>query len=341
MPVFATAKAGQIPESAEKFFLAATPFLTELDRFFWEQRLEFEPELRDLVDYALAHSGKRLRPIALFLTGESEDAGFSDKMIRAAAVIELVHLATLVHDDILDSADIRHKQETVSRKFGIPAAVLLGDALFAHSLQLASRFQTTEVCRLVSEATRKICAGEIEQTLDLSNSSSGIERYFRIIERKTAVLFEVSCRLGALLGAPGPQLADAAGSFGRHLGIAYQIYDDLIDVIGSEKLIGKTLGTDLASGKRTLPFLLLFDEMGDAEKKQLLSEGSAPEGIDPGDLMFERGIVARVRGYFDVEIKKAKAAAEILGEEKGNSRLLDLSTFIENRFGSLLNERVR
>lgn len=343
MPVFATAKAGGSPESAARFFSAAAPFLEALDQFFSDQRSEFEPELRELVQYALSHSGKRLRPISLYLTGASADGGFNADMVRAAAVVEMVHLATLVHDDILDGADLRHKQETVSRKYGVPAAVLLGDALFAQALQLASGFATTEVCRLVSEATRKVCAGEIEQTLDGKAPDDDTQRYFRIIERKTAVLFQVSCRLGALLGAPGPDMAETAGEFGRHVGIAYQIYDDLVDVIGSEKAIGKTLGTDFASGKRTLPFILLFQELESGERENLLAsfaggDESAPDGVDIGKLMVEKGVAERVGEFFGLEIGKAKAAAKILAESDGGEGLYDLATFIEGRFAGLLGD---
>jgi octaprenyl-diphosphate synthase len=291
----------------------------------------------------MEHSGKRLRPISLYLTGASADRKSNQNMVRAAAVDEMVHLATLVHDDILDGADLRHKQETVSRKYGVAAAVLLGDALFAQALQLASGFETTEVCRLVSEATRKICAGEIEQTLDGKAPDDDIQRYFRIIERKTAVLFEVSCRLGALLGAPGPGMAKIAGEFGSYIGIAYQIYDDLVDVIGSEKTIGKTLGTDFASGKRTLPFLLLFEELETAERQGLLSsfagDAEAPDGIDIGQLMIEKGIVSRVGEFFAAVIGKAKAAAKILANEHGGEGLYDLASFIEDRFAGLLVDR--
>ncbi len=343
MPVFATVNVGDSLSSPENFFSVAAPFLERLDQFFRDQRDEFEPQLRELVEYALAHSGKRLRPIALFLTGASADREPTDRMVCAAAVVEMVHLATLVHDDILDRADLRHKQETVSRKYGVPAAVLLGDALFAQALQLASGFETTEVCRLVSEATRKVCAGEIEQTLDCKTEEDEIERYFRIIERKTAVLFEVSCRLGALLGAPGPNLVAPAGEFGRHLGIAYQIYDDLVDVIGSEQAIGKTLGTDFASGRRTLPILLLFRELEAVERANILAGFAGgderAEGIDVGQLVVDRGIVAQVGEFFDGEIRQAKAAARVLAEEVGEDCLLDLANFVERRFVELLGEQ--
>ncbi|MGE9290339.1 MAG: polyprenyl synthetase family protein, partial [Puniceicoccales bacterium] len=325
----ATAKAGETPEFAERFFSAAATFLKDLDQFFDEQRSEFEPELRELVDYALAHSGKRLRPISLYLTGAGAGGESNPEMVRAAAVVEMVHLATLVHDDILDRADIRHKQETVARKYGVSAAVLLGDALFAQALQLASGFETTEVCRLVSEATRKVCAGEIEQTLDGKAPDDDTQRYFRIIERKTAVLFEVSCRLGALLGAPGADLASSAGEFGRRIGIAYQMYDDMVDVLGTEQTIGKTLGTDFASGKRTLPFILLFEALDETEKKKISASFAAgtaeSEGIELGRLIVEKGVASQMHDSFAQQVALAKAAARELKEFPGGEGLSDLA----------------
>lgn len=327
--------------SAEDFLASAGPFLERLDEFLNKTKCEFEPEVRELVDYALSHSGKRLRPLALFLTGARADGSFDDSLVQAAAVVEMVHLATLVHDDILDQAELRHDQQTISRRYGIAPAVLLGDALFAQSLQLASRFPTTEICRLISGATRKICAGEIEQSLDPRGTQSDKERYFRIIGRKTAVLFDASCRLGAILGAPGSKLADAAGEFGMHLGLAYQIYDDLIDIIGSEKSVGKTLGTDFASGKGTLPFLLLMEELS-GEEKDFLEKGLDGKGDDGWDgvkqLIEEKQIVTRVAGIFTEKLDRAKTAAALFEPGVGGDRLLNLAQFVEDRFEKLLDE---
>jgi len=333
--------AGQTLETAGDFFRVASPFLDRLDLFFSDLQEDFEPELRELVEFALGHSGKRLRPIALYLTANAGGGEITDSLIRAAAVVEMVHLATLVHDDILDEADLRHKQETVARKYGVSAAVLLGDALFAQALQLASRFETTEVCRLVSEATRKICAGEIEQSLDGGRLHCDIDRYYRIIERKTAVLFEVSCRLGAVLGHTGPARSDAAGDFGRHLGIAYQIYDDLADVIGSEKSIGKTLGTDFASGKSTLPLVFLFEGSDEVARDRLYEcfrNNGSGDWEEVRQAIFDQGVVSRVAAAFHAEMEKARDAAKRFAGQGGY--LEDLSLFVEGRFGRLVEDRM-
>src|SRR5690606_26504005 len=159
---------------------------------------------------------------------------------------ETVHLATLVHDDIMDEAEIRRNRATVARKYSNATAVLLGDALFSHAVFLATQFPTNEVCRCVAESTRKVCTGEILQTLQRGDPELSMETYLRVIDLKTAELFRAACHLGARLAGFDDDYVEASGAFGRHLGIAYQIYDDLTDLFGSQDKIGKTLGTDIA-----------------------------------------------------------------------------------------------
>src|SRR5580658_2385287 len=179
------------PQLARVFELLA-PHLAALDQFLRAQLSAFEPEIRPLADYCLNASGKRLRPALVFLSGWVGEGVVPSDQVRAAAVVELVHLATLVHDDIMDQADVRRGRHTAARSFGPSAAVLLGDALFAHALNLAAEFPSTEVCAAVSASTRRVCAGEILQTLR-SRSADVTERdYRRIIELKTGELFRAS-----------------------------------------------------------------------------------------------------------------------------------------------------
>jgi octaprenyl-diphosphate synthase len=160
---------------------------------------------------------------------------------------------------------------------------LLGDALFAHALHLATQFPTTEICAAVSESTRRVCAGEIVQTLRRGSTNISRADYQRIIDLKTAELFRVSCFLGARLRGSPPSFVEAASEFGRHLGIAYQIYDDLADFFGDENRIGKTLGTDLASGKLTLPLLVLSERLSPSERlvfhEEILGRRSAQPSL--------------------------------------------------------------
>ncbi|MEO7600306.1 MAG: polyprenyl synthetase family protein [Opitutus sp.] len=250
-------------------FSGLSGHMSALDGFLRVQLGAFEPEIRPMVEYCLESSGKRIRPALVFLGGWRGSSVIASDLVRVAAVVEMVHLATLVHDDIMDAATVRRSRQTATRAYGPASAVLLGDALFAHALNVATQFPTSEVCAAVSESTRRVCSGEIVQTLRRGTTNVSLSDYRRIIDLKTAELFFVSCRLGAQLAGFAPEFVSAAGQFGRHLGIAYQIYDDLADYFGDETKIGKTLGTDLGSGKLTLPLIMLADRLPVRERETL------------------------------------------------------------------------
>jgi len=282
-----------------------------LDNFIRTQVEQFEPEIRAMAAYCLESTGKRLRPSMVFVAGWKGEGVVDESLVRAAGVVEMVHLATLVHDDIMDRAEIRRNRRTAAREFGADAAVLLGDALFSQALHIASQFPTTEVCRLVSESTRKVCSGEITQTLRRRDLNVTLDEYRRIIDLKTAELFRVSCYLGASLGGYDAAFSQAADRFGRHLGIAYQIYDDLVDFLGEEHQIGKTLGTDLATGKLTLPLMLLLEKVPSDERAsivQALREGGSPGLTASKQRMAELGIAHDVVRAIDDELASAEAA---------------------------------
>ncbi len=285
--------------------------MVDLDRFLRGQLGAFEPEIRSMVEYCIDTSGKRIRPALVFLSGWRGSGLVQPDLVRVAAVVELVHLATLVHDDIMDEADIRRSRRTASRQYGSTAAVLLGDALFAHALHLATQFPTNEVCAAVSDSTRRVCAGEIVQTLRRGSTDVTRADYQRIVDLKTAELFRVSCFLGTRLAGFAPEYVDAASRFGRHLGIAYQIYDDLVDFFGEEQRIGKTLGTDLASGKMTLPLLVLRERLAPAEAATLADEiaGERPPQLALRLRQMEQlGVFAEVAGAVQCEVNAAVEA---------------------------------
>lgn len=291
-------------------FQRLAPQMAALDAFMQEQVASFEPEIRDMAAYCLETSGKRLRPTLVFISGWQGDGVIRQDQVRAAGVVEMVHLATLVHDDIMDEADLRRGRPTAARKFGPDAAVLLGDALFSQALHIASQFPTTEVCLLVSESTRKVCSGEIMQTLHRRDMGVTLADYYRVIDLKTAELFRVSCYLGARLSGVDHEFTKAANDYGRHLGIAYQIYDDLVDFLGEETRIGKTLGTDLASGKLTLPLMLLLEKLPAAERAAVVAAMQAGQPLPLSasvERMRELGIAAGVVQAVEEELARALA----------------------------------
>ncbi len=312
------------------------PHLAALDDFLRQQVAAFEPEIREMVDYCVDTSGKRIRPSLVFFSGCRAGQPVSPELVKAAAVVELVHLGTLVHDDIMDGAVVRRSRATAAKSYGTAASVLLGDAMFAHALNLASQFPTVAVCEAVSVSMRRVCAGEIMQTLRRGTSTVGRAEYYRIIDLKTAELFRVSCQLGAMQAGYEIPAQEAMAAYGRHLGIAYQIYDDLIDYFGAEERIGKTLGTDLASGKMTLPLFILEEMLPEEERRALQAEirGEQPAQL-AGRLAQMRtlGVAPRVVAEIEKELASGQAALDRVPDAEGKLQPL-------RALGGLLREEV-
>lgn len=321
-----------------EIFLRLAPQMEALDRFILGQVEHFEPEIRAMAAYCLESTGKRLRPSLVFLSGWRGEGVVTEAAVRAAGIVEMVHLATLVHDDIMDGAELRRNRRTAARAFGADAAVLLGDALFSQALHVAAQFPTPEVCRVVAESTRRVCSGEIMQTLHRRETEVSRADYFRVIDLKTAELFRVSCFLGARIADYPAAFVAAAESFGRHLGIAYQIYDDLVDVLGDEGRIGKTLGTDLASGKLTLPLMLLLEKLPAAERGhvQAALRGERPLPPEAGaDWLRELQIADAVVVAVEAELVAAEAALAPFAELPPAPVLGQLTSLLRAQVGAL------
>lgn len=317
------------------------PHLRALEQFLEREAEQFEPEIRELVRYCLQAGGKRIRASLAFLGGWREPAAVQEDLVRLAAVVELVHLATLVHDDILDAASTRHNRMTAARKFGPSTAVLLGDALFAQAVNLSTRFPDSEICRQVSIATRRVCVGEITQTLRRESKKLGLREYYRIVDLKTAELFSVSCRLGAHLAGYSEAYVAAVAAFGRHLGVAYQVYDDLVDFFGTEKNAGKTLGTDLQSGKATLPLILLRDKLDEEGRLALdadLGSGDEEKVALRTAEMVERGIFAEVVEAVFREADAAEKALQLVPAEPPTLLLVQINNRLRAQVKNLPSE---
>jgi len=306
------------------------PAFAALEAFLEEQVGSFEPEVQPLVRYCFGHSGKKLRPILVFSMAGEPGKVPPHEIIKAAAIVELVHLATLVHDDILDEATVRHRTETVVSRYGAHVAVLLGDALFSHALHLAAQYPEVEVCKTVSLATRQVCSGEIAQTFARGAEVPDTQAYFRMIDLKTAELFTVSAYLGGYLsGFPKEALA-AARAFARHLGIAYQIYDDAADIFAEEAVAGKTLGTDLATGKFTLPVLLWLDGMEPVARQSMVARLRDAQNarLDLGKALTEADIPGKVGEAFFHQLDLSNKALQGIPGEARRAQLRVLSDFV-------------
>jgi octaprenyl-diphosphate synthase len=306
------------------------PFLRRVSTRLEEQVNAFEPEIATYARYALTNQGKQLRP-ALVALSAGAVGRLNDSHVTVAAIIEMVHLATLVHDDIIDEAQVRRGRPTGAVRWGNEISVLLGDCLFAQALKLAASFPTTEVCRAVSSATNTVCSGEILQTQRQRNFRLSRAEYLRMLEMKTAELFALSCDLGAFLADTSPPRRGDLRQYGLSLGTAYQIYDDCVDLYGSESAAGKSLGTDLAKGKLTLPVLLCLEQAGAADRRRLekLIDDWHPENVGSVVQVVERfEALTRAKEIVHSYLAAARRSLTSLPPSESRSGLLELTDFL-------------
>ncbi len=289
-------------ETRRNLELLYAPIREDLARV--EQILKSElrsdyPYVDELVKHGFRLGGKRLRPALLLLAAEACGRVTRDHHVLAA-VVEMIHTATLVHDDVLDEAAIRRHLETVNARWDNQASVLLGDFLFTHAFYLASTLETTFACQMIGRATNIVCEGELRQIDSRAKFSLSEADYLGIIEAKTAELTACSCLLGAHYAGADKQATAAMGRYGRALGIAFQIVDDLLDLEGDEATTGKSLGTDLEQQKPTLPLIRLLEQTSPEERPSILeilarSGNHRREALQPWFAQYDALAYARTR----------------------------------------------
>ncbi|HEY2785522.1 MAG TPA: polyprenyl synthetase family protein [Fimbriiglobus sp.] len=243
--------------------------LDAADRIFSATLAEYRHPIAPLVQHLKYYRGKRLRPAVLLLAAKA-CGGIRPAHHTLAAAVEMIHTATLVHDDVLDGAEVRRHVQTIHAGWGEKTAVLMGDMLFTHAFHLTSTVDG-RACALIGEATNRVCAGELRQVRERGNLNLTEADYFAMIEGKTAALTECCGRLGAEYAGATPAVADRFARYGRNLGLAFQVADDLLDLTGDENAIGKTLGTDLAQQKLTLPLIDCLNRLPSNEAEELRS----------------------------------------------------------------------
>jgi octaprenyl-diphosphate synthase len=313
------------------------PFLHAVTRQLLQQARGFDPQIVPYAEYALNGNGKHLRPILVALAAESL-GGKNESHVTAAVIIEMVHLATLVHDDVMDEAEIRRGQLTLAANWGNEIAVLFGDCLFAQALKLAASFPTPEVCRAVAMATNTVCSGEILQTQQRRNFEMARRDYFRVIEMKTAELFTLSCDLAAFLSNASAKQRAALKQFGSTFGTAYQVYDDCVDLFGTEAEAGKSLGTDLAKGKLTWPVLLAWERANKNDRAHLENsiESWRPENFSTvNELLVKYETFEPSLEVIHRYLEQARMALQILPESSGRASLLGLTDFLAQQTEAL------
>lgn len=258
------------------------PHLEQVEARISEQAAAFDPAIQGYVVYSVGSRGKRLRPLLALLAGGATGT-INSEHVDLAVIVELIHIATLVHDDVMDEAERRRAQPTANARWGNSLSVLLGDCLFAHALTLSTSFENAEIGRAIARTATAVCSGEMIQTQRRFDLNLTVDDYLHIVQMKTGSLFSTAAELAALISGAPPNVINTFRTFGIQVGTAYQIYDDCVDLAGSESATGKTLGTDLRKGKFTLPVLIFLRSASDFDRErccQLVLEERIEEMIE-------------------------------------------------------------
>ena len=285
-----------------------------------------------VADYIIAAGGKRLRPAVLLLLARS--LGYRGSAhVLLAAVIEFIHTATLLHDDVVDESDLRRGRATANALFGNAASVLVGDFLYSRAFQMMVEAGEIRVLEILAAATNRIAEGEVLQLMNVHDPSVDEQRYLEVVGRKTAALFEAAARIAAVIARASPELEEAAAQYGAGLGIAFQMIDDVLDYSGHVEDIGKRLGDDLREGKVTLPLIHAM-HCADAAQRQRLEQAVREGGGDFSEIariVQVNGSIAYVRQRAADESARAAAASHLLPPSAFKDSLLNLTFFAMTR----------
>ena len=283
--------------------------------------------------YIVSSGGKRLRPMLLLLAAKA--LGYSgDKHLTLAAVIEFIHTATLLHDDVVDESDLRRGKESANAVWGNAASVLVGDYLYSSAFEMMVRTDNMRVMEILSKTTTAIAEGEVLQLLNCNNPATSEKKYLAVIARKTAILFSAASRLGAVLGNASKETEESLASYGQHLGIAFQLIDDVLDYTSSEEELGKNLGDDLAEGKPTLPLIYAIQNSSQKEADIIIN------AIKTGNRDVFNDVYAIVKSTkaIDYTEKRAEDEAQMaidtienIPDSKYKDALIALATFSVQR----------
>ena len=289
-----------------------------------------------LGEYIRAAGGKRVRPALLMLANQACGGNAaSENVIRMATVMEMLHTATLVHDDIIDNAGVRRGRESVNFKFGNQMAVLMGDWLYMSAFETTLKERSLEILEILTRLTRKMTEGELIQLTVIGNTEITEDQYFDILRRKTAYLFSGCCEIGAIMAGADAVTQQALSDYGLNLGVAFQLADDLLDFTSDEKSMGKAAGADLLEGKLTLPLILLCRKHPNLkhELKEIITNGT-----------YQNGARARLMGWLEEnktleEIRtvalsfaeRARKNLEVLPETKYSLALEEIPSFVIER----------
>jgi octaprenyl-diphosphate synthase len=289
--------------------------------------------IRQVAEYIIGGGGKKLRPALLLLTARALDYRGTHHH-TLAAVVEMIHTATLLHDDVVDESELRRGNATANASFGNPASVLVGDFLYSRAFQLLVAVDNMRVLQILSDATNVIAEGEVMQLMNSGDPEVDEQRYLDVIRRKTAKLFEAATRLGAVLGNAPPAAEEALAHYGMHLGTAFQLIDDVLDYTGDQVAIGKNLGDDLAEGKPTLPLIRALRTGTPAQVEVIrnaISSGRLADFAPVVAALRQTGALDYARACAEEESRQAASCLASLPPSTYRETLLELSAFAVTR----------
>jgi octaprenyl-diphosphate synthase len=289
--------------------------------------------VREVARYIVASGGKRLRPALLLLACGA--AGYRhESRYQLAAVVEFIHTATLLHDDVVDESELRRGRSTANAAFGNAASVLVGDFLYSRAFQMMVELDDMRVMQVLAEATNTIAGGEVLQLMGSHDPEVDEARYLEVIRRKTAKLFEASARLGGVLARSAHAIEAGLADYGMHVGTAFQLIDDVLDYSGDEAAIGKSLGDDLAEGKPTLPLIYAM-RCGSPEQasvvRKAISEGGRGDFANVHEAIRASGALDYARDAARREAEAAARSIALLPASEFKDCLLELASFSVTR----------
>jgi len=330
-----SAKQSQIsangPGRAIKPFAIIDQYLLEVQNVISERLCEHPQTagIEKLISHILAQSGKMLRPALVLLSGMS-CGKILDEHIKVAAIFEIIHEATLLHDDVIDDADKRRGQKSLNKLYGNASAVLLGDFLLSVVFSMTARLNN-DIASQIAEAAGRTCRGELEQNLQKRNWNLSQQQYIEIIADKSAHIFKSCCSLGAKLSNADYNKIEMLGDYGLNLGIAFQIADDLLDIIGDEEKIGKTLGTDFVETKPTLPLIHLLANSDAKQKNKIIALVDNNELKELAKLLTENGSIEYAGQTVRQYVQEAVQSITSLPDSPARSALFETASLVASR----------
>jgi len=307
--------------------------MTAVDRLIRARLASDVVLINQVAEHIIGGGGKRLRPMLVLLAAQACEYRGRDHVLLAA-VVEFIHTATLLHDDVVDESDLRRGRSTANALWGNAASVLVGDFLYSRAFQMMVEADDMRVMRILADTTNQIAEGEVLQLLSIHNPDTDEAAYLRVIERKTAVLFAAATRLGGLLAGVTPAQEEALASFGLNLGFAFQIADDVLDYVSDAGTLGKNIGDDLAEGKATLPLIYAI-ERAPAEQAASLRRAIETGGLDSLDNIVaairDTGAIERARQRAQDYANAAKAALSAVPHSEARGALSVLADYALQR----------